>query len=67
MKCSCEGFLTGARIYRSSFGHENDRFRENKPKTLVFNPIRTQRPWSYLVLNEIRLGGGIQILELRRG
>ncbi len=26
---------TRARIYRSSFGHENDRFRENKPNTLV--------------------------------
>ena len=32
-----------ARIYRSSFGRENDRFRENKPKTLIFSPILTQR------------------------
>jgi hypothetical protein len=31
------GLNTGARIYRSSFGHENDRFRENKAKTLVFS------------------------------
>jgi hypothetical protein len=42
-----------ARIYRSSFGLENDRFRENKPKTLVFNRIRTQRRLSQLVLDEI--------------
>jgi hypothetical protein len=58
---------TRARIYRSSFGHENDRFRENKPNTLVFNPIRTQRRRSELVLDEIRLVGSFQILELRRG
>jgi hypothetical protein len=56
-----------ARIYRSSFGHENDRFRENKAKTLVFNPIRTQRRRFPLVLDEIRLVGSFQILELRRG
>ncbi len=57
----------GARIYRSSFGRENDRFRENKPKTLVFNLIRTQRRRSRLVLDEIKLGGSFQILGLRRG
>jgi hypothetical protein len=31
-----------ARIYRASFGRENDRFRENKPNTLVFNSIRAR-------------------------
>ena len=45
-----------ARIYRSSFGRENDRIRENMPKTLVFNPILTQRRWFQLVLDEIRFG-----------
>ncbi len=58
---------TCARIYRSSFGRENDRFHENKPKPLVFNLIRTQKRRSRLVLDEIKLGGGFQILELRRG
>ncbi len=33
--------MTCARIYRARFGHENARFRENMPKTLIFNPIRT--------------------------
>ena len=56
-----------ARIYRSSFGRENDRFRENKPKPLIFNLIRTQKRRSWLVLDEIKLGGGFQILGLRRG
>jgi hypothetical protein len=58
---------TCARIYRPSFEHENDRFGEKQLKTLVFNPIRTQRRWYQLVLDEIRLGGSFQILELRRG
>jgi hypothetical protein len=40
-----------ARIYRSSFGRENDRFRENKQETPVFNLIRTQRRLSQLVLD----------------
>ncbi len=57
---------SNARIYRPSFGRENDRFRENKPKTFVFNQIRTQRRRFQLVLDEIKLGGGFQILELRR-
>jgi hypothetical protein len=35
---------TCARIYRSSFGCENDRFHGKKPKTLVLDRIRTQRP-----------------------
>ncbi len=48
---------TSARIYRASFGHENARFRENMPKTLVFNSIRTQRRRFQLVLDEIRLVG----------
>jgi hypothetical protein len=60
-------FFSCVRIYRASFGCENDRFRENKPKTLVFSPIRTQRRWCQLVLDEIRLGGSFQILGLRRG
>ncbi len=59
--------LCCARIYRPSFGHENDRFRENKAKTLVFNPICTQRRRFPLVLDEIRLMGSFQIQELRRG
>jgi hypothetical protein len=42
------------RIYRPSFGHENDRIRENMPKTLVFNPILTQRRYFQLVLDKIR-------------
>ncbi len=58
---------TSARIYRPSFGHENDRFRENKPKPLVFNLIRTQKRRSRLVFDEIKLGGSFQILGLRRG
>jgi hypothetical protein len=58
---------SSARIYRSSFERENDRFRENKPKPLVFNLIRTQKRQSRLVLDEIKLGGGFQILGLRRG
>ena len=57
----------GARIYRSSFGRENDRFHENMPKPLVFNLIRTQKRRSRLVLDEIILGGGFQIRGLRRG
>ncbi len=56
-----------ARIYRPSFGHENASFRENMPKMLVFIPIRAQRRRYRLVLEEIRLEGGFQILELRRG
>jgi hypothetical protein len=56
---------TFARIYRPSFGHENDRFRENKPKTLVFNPISTQRRQPQLVLDEIIFVGSFQILGLR--
>jgi hypothetical protein len=44
---------TGSINSGTSFGHENDRFRENKSKMLVFNPIRTQRPRSLLVLDEI--------------
>ncbi len=44
-----------AQIYRPSFGHENARFRENMPKTLVFNSICTQRRRFQLVLNEIDL------------
>ncbi len=59
-------YYNGARIYRASFGCENDRFRENKPNTLVFNSIRTQRRRLQLVLDEIKLGGGFQILGLRR-
>ncbi len=31
-----------ARMQRPSFGHENQRFRENKPKTLVFIPTRAR-------------------------
>ncbi len=46
-------------------GREIDRFRENKPKTLLFNPIRTQRRRYQLVLNDI--GRCFQILGLRRG
>ncbi len=60
-------FMCCARIYRPSFGHENARFHENMPKTLVFNSIRTQRRRFQLVLDEIQLGGSFQILELRRG
>ncbi len=56
-----------ARIYRPSFGHENACFRENMPKMLVFIPIRAQKHRYRLVLEEIRLEGGFQILELRRG
>ena len=56
-----------ARIYRSSFGRENDRFRENKQTMVVFSPIFAQRRRYRLVLEEIILGGGFQILELRRG
>jgi hypothetical protein len=56
-----------ARIYRSSFGCENDHFHGNKPKTLLLDRIRTQRRRCQLVLDEIRLGGSFQILELRRG
>ncbi len=59
--------LACVRIYRPSFGHENDRFPENKLKTLIFNPIRTQRHWYQLVLDKIRRGGIFQILGLRRG
>jgi hypothetical protein len=44
-----------ARIYRPSFEHENARFRENMPKTLVFNLTRTQRRRFQLVLDEIDL------------
>jgi hypothetical protein len=47
---------THARIYRPSFGHENASFRENMPKMLVFNPIRTQRRRFQLVLDEIIFG-----------
>ena len=54
-------------IHRLCFGHENARFRENMPKTLVFKSIRTQRRRFQLVLDEIRLVGSFQILELRRG
>jgi hypothetical protein len=61
------GIEPSARLYRSSFGRENDRFHENKPKPLVFNLIRTQKRRSRLVLDEIKLGGGFQILGLRRG
>jgi hypothetical protein len=56
-----------ARIYRPSFGHENGRFHEHRPKTLVFNSIRTQRRRFLLVLDEIRFGGSFRILGLRRG
>ncbi len=63
--CSSKG--PRARIYRSSFGRENDRFHENMPKPLVFNLIRTQKRRSRLILDEIKLGGGFQILGLRRG
>ena len=59
-------YRSSARIYRSSFGRENDRFHENMPKPLVFNLIRTQKRRSRLVLDEIKLGGGFQILGLRR-
>ncbi len=59
--------MFSARIYRSCFGRENDRFRENKLNTLIFNPIRTQRRWYQLVLDEIRIGGSFQIRGLRRG
>jgi hypothetical protein len=38
------------RIYRPGFGHEIARFRENMPKTLVFNSIRTQRRRFQLVV-----------------
>jgi hypothetical protein len=58
---------TSARIYRCSFGRENDRFPENKPEMLVFNLIRTQRRLSQLVLDEIRPAGSFLILGLRRG
>jgi hypothetical protein len=47
--------VSSARIYRPSFGHEKARFRENMPKTLVFNSICTQRRRFQLVLNEIDL------------
>jgi hypothetical protein len=60
------GIEPSARIYRPSFGHENARFRENMPKTLVFNSIRTQRRRFQLVLDEIDLGS-FQIRGLRRG
>jgi hypothetical protein len=59
--------LSRARIYRSIFGRENDRFRENKQTTVVFSPILAQRSRYRLVLEEIVLEGGFQILELRRG
>jgi hypothetical protein len=42
-------------------------FMKTSRKTLIFNPIRTQRCWYQLVLDEIRLGGSFQIRELRRG
>jgi hypothetical protein len=58
---------TGSINSGTSFGSENDRFHENKLKTLVFNPICIQRRWYQLVLAEIRLGVSFQILELRRG
>ncbi len=51
----------------TSFGHENARFRENMPKTLVFNSICTQRRRFQLVLDEIRPAGSFLILGLRRG
>jgi hypothetical protein len=60
-------YRSSARIYRSSFGRENDRFQENKPKPLIFNLNRTQKRRSRLILDEIKLGGGFQILGLRRG
>jgi hypothetical protein len=49
------------------FGHENARFRENMPKTLVFNSIHNQRRRFQHVLDEIRLAGSFLILGLRRG
>ncbi len=56
-----------AQIYRSSSGREYDRSRENKPQPLVFNLISTQKRQSRLVLDEIKLSDGFQILGLRRG
>jgi hypothetical protein len=40
-----------ARIYRSSFGRENDRFRENKSKPLVFksNPYPETPVWACFI------------------
>jgi hypothetical protein len=35
-----------ARLQRPSFGHENQRFHENKPKTLIFIP-RDKLWWSF--------------------
>ncbi len=63
---SGSGSFSSARIYRPSFENENDRFGEKQLKTIVFNPIRTQRRWYQLVSDEIRLGASFQILELRR-
>jgi hypothetical protein len=41
---------TGARMQRPSFGHENQRFRENQPKTIIFIPNHAQRPYFQRVL-----------------
>jgi hypothetical protein len=40
----------GARMQRPSFGHENQRFRENQPKTIIFIPNHAQRPYFQRVL-----------------
>jgi hypothetical protein len=37
------GILISARMQRPSFGHENQHFRENQAKTLVFIPNLAQR------------------------
>jgi hypothetical protein len=41
---------SSAPMQRPSFGHENQRFRENQPKTLVFIPNLAQRRHFQLVL-----------------
>ncbi len=46
----CCGYASCARMQRPSFGHENQRFRENQPNTLIFNPNHAQRPYFQLVL-----------------
>jgi hypothetical protein len=40
-------------MQRPSFRHENQHFRENQAKTIVFIPNLAQRHWYQLVLEEI--------------
>jgi hypothetical protein len=47
---SVEVVQISARIYRACFGPENQRFRKNQPKMLIFNPNLAQRRYFQLVL-----------------